>query len=398
MYARLLGCSAALAITAAALAQPANDLCTGAIDITAETFPLETTGVNITTATPAPEVSMCATGAYTIWYKVTPTASGAMLVSTCPAQAPGCTIQDTVVSVYASADGTCGTLTSVGCNDDECDIRSRVSITATAGVTYYIQAAKFFSDPPPAGANILSIYVEAPIPAPNDRWAETGDAADLPLSAQTVAGSGPLTGISGDLGANDVDMYLIDVCDPATFSATTGAGTSIDTQLFLFQTSGIGVAFNDDIGDFEPQSRLTNAFLTGGGNYLLAISGYDRDPINEIGFQLWNDTPFVGERSPDGPGGASDITGWNGSSAGAGTGPYLIRLTGACFIGGPTCGTNDFNGDGDIGTDADIEAFFACLAGNCCATCGSADFNGDGDLGTDADIEAFFRVLAGGQC
>ena len=58
----------------------------------------------------------------------------------------------------------------------------------------------------------------------------------------------------------------------------------------------------------------------------------------------------------------------------------------------------DFNGDGDIGTDADIEAFFACLAGNCCATCGSADFNHDGDLGTDADIESFFRVLGGGSC
>jgi hypothetical protein len=63
-----------------------------------------------------------------------------------------------------------------------------------------------------------------------------------------------------------------------------------------------------------------------------------------------------------------------------------------------TCGSADFNHDGDFGTDADIEAFFACLAGNCCATCGSADFNGDGDIGTDADIEAFFRVLAGGAC
>jgi hypothetical protein len=30
--------------------------------------------------------------------------------------------------------------------------------------------------------------------------------------------------------------------------------------------------------------------------------------------------------------------------------------------------------------------------------CGSADFDGDGDLGTDADIEAFFRVLGGGDC
>jgi hypothetical protein len=67
---------------------------------------------------------------------------------------------------------------------------------------------------------------------------------------------------------------------------------------------------------------------------------------------------------------------------------------------GSACGTADFDGDGDVGTDADIEAFFACLAGDCCPTChsGGADFDGDGDVGTDADIEAFFRVLAGGEC
>jgi hypothetical protein len=58
----------------------------------------------------------------------------------------------------------------------------------------------------------------------------------------------------------------------------------------------------------------------------------------------------------------------------------------------------DFNGDGGIGTDADIEDFFACISGFCCPTCGTADFNGDGSIGTDADIEAFFRVIAGGPC
>jgi hypothetical protein len=63
----------------------------------------------------------------------------------------------------------------------------------------------------------------------------------------------------------------------------------------------------------------------------------------------------------------------------------------------PAC-SSDFNHDGDSGTDADIEAFFACLAGNCCPSCGSADYNRDGDSGTDADIEAFFAVLAGGAC
>jgi hypothetical protein len=74
--------------------------------------------------------------------------------------------------------------------------------------------------------------------------------------------------------------------------------------------------------------------------------------------------------------------------------------TGVGGTTGPHCGTADFNCDGDIGTDSDIAAFFACLSGSCppppCTN--SADFNGDGDLGTDADIEAFFRVLSGGTC
>jgi hypothetical protein len=64
------------------------------------------------------------------------------------------------------------------------------------------------------------------------------------------------------------------------------------------------------------------------------------------------------------------------------------------------CGSADFDCDGDVATDADIEAFFRCLAGVCPpAPCTStADFDGDGDTATDADIEAFFRVLAGGTC
>ena len=67
---------------------------------------------------------------------------------------------------------------------------------------------------------------------------------------------------------------------------------------------------------------------------------------------------------------------------------------------GPTCGSVDFDGDGDEGTDADIEAFFTVIGGGPCptGTCGSIDFDGDGDEGTDADIEAFFRVVGGGAC
>jgi subtilisin family serine protease len=71
---------------------------------------------------------------------------------------------------------------------------------------------------------------------------------------------------------------------------------------------------------------------------------------------------------------------------------FALVVTGA--VDQNACGSADFDCDGDVGTDADIEAFFAALAGGF----GDADFNRDGDVGTDADIEAFFRVLGGNPC
>ena len=62
------------------------------------------------------------------------------------------------------------------------------------------------------------------------------------------------------------------------------------------------------------------------------------------------------------------------------------------------CASADFDGDSVAGTSADVESFFACIAGRCCDACCSADFDADGDSATDADIESFFRVLAGGPC
>src|SRR5262249_55494082 len=48
----------------------------------------------------------------------------------------------------------------------------------------------------------------------------------------------------------------------------------------------------------------------------------------------------------------------------------------------PRCGSADFNHDGAPANNADIQAFFACLAGHCCPSCDTADFNGDGAVAT----------------
>ena len=88
-----------------------------------------------------------------------------------------------------------------------------------------------------------------------------------------------------------------------------------------------------------------------------------------------------------------------------GLGSVRVRcvLTNACgtVLGAPailTVISIDVDRDGDEGTDADIEAFFAAVGGSRCPACDSLDFDGDGESVTDADIEAFFRLLAGGSC
>jgi hypothetical protein len=139
----------------------------------------------------------------------------------------------------------------------------------------------------------------------------------------------------------------------------------------------------------------TAAFLN--GHKILAVG----DQVDITGGGITESSPLISYIAPLGALGGMAVDGKvsaylsvqiniNGSQS-----PALVRVK---ATGTPRVGNADYNGDGDVGTDADIIAFFNCLSGNCCPACGSADYNGDGDIGTDADMEAFFRVLAGGNC
>ena len=189
-------------------------------------------------------------------------------------------------------------------------------------------------------------------------WVETGEAGDLPATAQVPAGVGPLTQIDGNINnpaeaqgaGNDRDMYLIQITNPAAFGATTVGGTTLDTQLFLFHQSGLGAAFNDDSG-ITTQSALTGTFVPAPGLYYLAVARFDRDATG-LGAEIWADTPFTTERAPDGPGAANAIDGWNGIGATSITGSYSIFLTGAAFADISTsCADLAVTGTGAPGTD-----------------------------------------------
>lgn len=195
-------------------------------------------------------------------------------------------------------------------------------------------------------------------------YQESGDAGDLPETAQATGSntSAELSAIRGTLGANDVDMYVVYINDPAAFSATTvNNGTTFDTQLWLFDSQGKGIAFNDDVsGDPSSRSRIDNSsgLLTNlsAGIYYIAVSRYNRDAIGCNDQLLWQNSPFTGVRAPNGPDANSRVAGWVNTTATSGN--YEITLTGAYTApaqsGIPSCPPFDGwdesdNGGGDAG-------------------------------------------------
>ena len=84
---------------------------------------------------------------------------------------------------------------------------------------------------------------------------EPGDARDLPATAQDLSAQ-DVVRIDGAFStATHVDVYKLCLSGGGTFSASTVGGTTADTQLFLFDSSGLGVYGNDDEGALR-QSTL----------------------------------------------------------------------------------------------------------------------------------------------
>lgn len=183
-------------------------------------------------------------------------------------------------------------------------------------------------------------------------WGEGSDAGPLPGSAQhVVGGGGPLTKIIGDLhgpgslpdsGIGDYqDMYLINICDPLMFRATTLATfdgfANFDASLWLFNADGTGLIANLDATSGIPDPFMLNEATDGTGAmvltpglYYLAISGAGSNPLGGAGLAPMFDFAFPGEVSgPDGPGGLAPINGWTNPGE---YGHYEIALQGVCTI------------------------------------------------------------------
>lgn len=167
-------------------------------------------------------------------------------------------------------------------------------------------------------------------------FTESGDAGELLNTAQVITSDisserMPLESISGTI-SGDADLFQIFLTDSQTFSATTVGGASFDTQLFLFDSEGMGIYGNDNATPKLNQSTLpTGGFSpTASGIYYLAISGFDYDPVSATGkiFADFPEVSFDQVVGSTGPGGKLPLSSFDGARLDSG-GSYTIALTGA---------------------------------------------------------------------
>lgn len=153
---------------------------------------------------------------------------------------------------------------------------------------------------------------------------ENGDAGALPNTAQLINNSAaPPKAISGNLTENDVDLYEIYLPGGESFQATTVRGSSVDTQLFLFDGNGKGIYSNDDSsGGLQSTIPEGNSFIPPApGTYYLGITSFGNNATNANGEKI--SFGSLENTSPD-SNNQNIINGWTNS--GFDSGSYIIRL------------------------------------------------------------------------
>lgn len=189
---------------------------------------------------------------------------------------------------------------------------------------------------------------------------ETTDVGEL-LNTAGLSDSQPagtsLDSISGFLGFNDIDLYQIRVSGGA-FSATTTEAVPIppilDTQLTLFNATGLGVFASDNASGDPFRKSTISGILTSGIYYIgVSVKGYNPQSAGGEIFQTILDIPST-TFNPDpatsatGAGAASPLSSW--STGFAESDNYTITFTGAEFVGPSSPASIPFDGSPIWGT------------------------------------------------
>ena len=200
--------------------------------------------------------------------------------------------------------------------------------------------------------NVLTAFMMVFVLAPANAqtWDETADggsdAGDSQASAQDLTGA-EYTLITGTLSASgDVDLYKINIVDPANFTATTvkssyGGSDLTDSWLYLFDSAGNAVYSNDetpagDVGFNSLLPKTGDAIQnpdgygpTTAGVYYLAVAAYEETANDVSAANLFQDPRDYGPdwQRINGPN-PSASTLWSWNHGGVNTGNYEVSLSG----------------------------------------------------------------------
>lgn len=183
----------------------------------------------------------------------------------------------------------------------------------------------------------VAVALALPTVTHADPWNELGDAGDVLAAANQVLVASPSI-IYGNISAPmDADVFALRLTGGVAFSATTvafgGAAGVGDTQLFLFDSTGHGIRYNDDIDVIDFYSSLSFTPTTT-GTYYLGISAIDFNPRDAQGSFIYVRDPFNPTATP----GASifgPVASWAAAGGFTDFGEYRINLVGAAPVPEP---------------------------------------------------------------
>ncbi|MFT4514595.1 MAG: hypothetical protein ACI91B_003307 [Planctomycetota bacterium] len=182
----------------------ANDECVDAVPLVDGT---NSGFTSIGSFTSSPSWS-CASGGNDVWFSYTAGSTGTLSVSTC-----GLASYDTAIQMFS---GSCGSLTSIACNDDTCSLQSTVSASVSAG-TYYIRVGGYNG-----AAGAFGLDVSGPA-------APTAPPSDPSGLGATAAGSSQVNLAWTDT-ANDETGYEVErSTNGSTFSAAATLGANAES-------------------------------------------------------------------------------------------------------------------------------------------------------------------------
>jgi len=263
---------ASLFVTSApAVAQGSDDCGTASPVVGTGTFPFD----NSSATTDGPSHPSCDPPQIVrdVWFAWTAPANGMVTIQTC-----GLTAVDTMLAVYAGSGCPLGD--PLACNDDDCAVQSRLSVTVVGGLSYLIRVGSWTDDPGGTGAFEIDYVVPAlgddcatPIPIFGEgtfHFDNSGATTDGAPDVLCVPPGGQIE--------SDVWFAWTSTWDgQATFE--TCRLTSIDTELAVYAGMGCptepALACNDDFCDIQSSLSIS---VSSGSMYTIRVGSWPSSP------------------------------------------------------------------------------------------------------------------------